>query len=407
MGVTRRIVALVVILGCVLGAAPVARAAADEAVFRVDGVAVDVTAADAETARARALLDGQRAAFARLVARIVPAAAIARLPTLDDDALTRLVKGFEVGDERVAPKRYIATLSFRFDGPAVSALLRENQVPFALTRARPLLVLPLYDTDRGLLLWEDDNAWRLAWSRLAPSDALIDVIAPLGELADITAIDAKQAAAGERDALDRIAARYDGGDVAVATAEAARDSLVETPSVRVTVYRYRNDTVSVGGGTYAGEAWETLDDVLGRAAEETRRQIEEAWKEANLLRFDQVQNIEVDVIFGTLAEWLDIRRRINAVAVVRRARVTALSTRFARVAIEFLGDDDQLTEALAAKNLVLRREADLWMLRERGATEAEGKPASDIAPAEIPETTEPTEPTETTAPTPTGGVAGE
>jgi len=393
-------------------------------VFRVDGVAVDVTAADAETARARALLDGQRAAFARLVARIVPAAAIARLPTLDDDALTRLVKGFEVGDERVAPKRYIATLSFRFDGPAVSALLRENQVPFALTRARPLLVLPLYQTnqgqtDRGLLLWEDDNAWRLAWSRLAPSDALIDVIAPLGELADITAIDAKQAAAGDREALDRIAARYDAGDVAVATAEAARDSLVETPSVRVTVYRYRNDTVSVGGGTYAGEAWETLDDVLGRAAEETRRQIEEAWKEANLLRFDQVGNIEVDVIFATLAEWLDIRRRIEAVAVVRRARVTALSTRFARVAIEYLGDDNQLIDALAAKNLVLRREADLWMLRERGATEIGATPVDRMSVNEIPTDEAPKDemsapavgPTETPGAgettTPAGGVAGE
>ncbi len=392
--------------------------------FRVDGVAVDVTAADAETARARALLDGQRAAFARLVARIVPAAAIARLPTLDDDALTRLVKGFEVGDERVAPKRYIATLSFRFDGPAVSALLRENQVPFALTRARPLLVLPLYQTnqgqtDRGLLLWEDDNAWRLAWSRLAPSDALIDVIAPLGELADITAIDAKQAAAGDREALDRIAARYDAGDVAVATAEAARDSLVETPSVRVTVYRYRNDTVSVGGGTYAGEAWETLDDVLGRAAEETRRQIEEAWKEANLLRFDQVGNIEVDVIFATLAEWLDIRRRIEAVAVVRRARVTALSTRFARVAIEYLGDDNQLIDALAAKNLVLRREADLWMLRERGATEIGATPVDRMSVNEIPTDEAPKDemsapavgPTETPGAgettTPAGGVAGE
>ncbi len=394
-----------------LGAAPAARAAADETVFRVDGVAVDVSADDAETARARALLDGQRKAFARLVARIVPAAAAGRLPRLDDDALTRLVKGFEVADERVAPKRYIATLSFRFDGPAVSALLRANQVPFALTRARPLLVLPLYRTDQGLLLWEDDNAWRLAWSRLAPNDALIDVMAPLGELADITAIDAEQAAAGDREALDRIAARYDAGDVAVAIAEADRDSLVETPRVRVTVYRYRNDTVSVGGGTYAGEAWEALDDVLGRAAEETRRQIEEAWKEANLLRFDQVRNIEVDVIFDNLAQWLDIRRRIESAAVVRRAQVTALATRFARVAIEFLGDDDQLIDTLAAMNLALRREADLWMLRERGAPGADETPAAEAAPAgtagdagtgETPSAPEPAP-----APAPTNGAAGE
>ncbi len=368
MGVTRRIVALVAVLGCVLLAPAALRAApSGQGVFRVDGVAVDVTAADAEAARAQALLDGQRKAFARLIARIVPAAAASSVPTLDDDALTRLVQGFEVADERVAPKRYIATLAYRFDAEAVSAFLRESGVPFALTRARPLLILPLYRSEDRLLLWEDDNAWRLAWSRLAPSDALIEVIAPLGELADVAAIDAGRAEAGDAAALARISKRYGAGEVAVAIAEVERDSLVETSRVRVSVNRYRGDGVAVSGGVYAGAAWETLDDVLLRAARETRRQIEEAWKEANLLRFDQVQTMSLDAIFNSLAGWLDIRRRIDTVAIVRKARVSALSTRFARLAIEYLGTPAQLRNAFAAVDLDLSREADLWMVRRRGA----------------------------------------
>lgn len=370
MGVTRRIVALVAVWGCVVLAPLAARAAPGEGVFRVDGVAVDVTAADAEAARAQALLDGQRKAFARLIARIVPAAAKDSAPKLDDDAITRLVQGFEVADERVAPNRYIATLAYRFDAEAVSALLRARGVPFALTRSRPLLILPLYRSEGRRLLWEDDNAWRLAWSRLAPSDALIEVITPLGELADVAAIDAEQAEAGEAPALARIAKRYDAGAVAVAIAEVERDSLVETPRVRVTVNRYKRDGVAVSGGVYAGAAWESLDDVLLRAARETRRQIEEAWKEANLLRFDQVQTISLDATFDSLPGWLDIRRRIDSVAVVRKARVTALSTRFARLAIEYLGTPAQLETALAAVDLDLSREADLWMLRRRGARRA-------------------------------------
>ncbi|MFQ5784377.1 MAG: DUF2066 domain-containing protein [Alphaproteobacteria bacterium] len=366
MAATRRLVALVVVLG--LGVlAPKGASAAGGDVFTVAGVAVDVTASDAESAREQARIGGQRMALERLLKRIVPAVHYDRLPKPEDAAITDLVEGFEVADERVAPNRYIASLTFHFKPADVGALLRDHRVPYALTRSRPLLVLPLFRTREALLLWDDSNPWRLAWLGLPPADGLIEVIVPLGELADITLIDAAQAAAGERALLKRLAERYGAGEVAVVEAVVDRDSLVDTPTVRVALKRYRDEGVRIGGGTYSGMAWDTLESVLAVAARATRSQIEEEWKEANLLRFDQEESIAVDISFKDLGEWLDIRRRLSGLALVRNFEIAALSPRFARVVVHYLGDSRQLSGALANRDLDLSKEADLWILRLRGS----------------------------------------
>ncbi len=331
--------------------------------FSVAGVAVDVTAKDAAAARKLARIEGQRRALERLLRRIVPAADYARVPELDDRDVTDLVQGFEVSDERVAPDRYRASLTFRFKADAVGALLRGAKVPYAVMPSRPVLVLSLYRAADELLLWEDDNPWGAVWANLPPSDGLLPVIAPIGELADITLIDAQQAQQGERDLLAKLAKRYDAGEVVVVEAEAERDTLLGTPTISVVMRRYQEEGVRIGGGTYSGTARATLESVLVEAAEATRTQLEEEWKEANLLHFDRAESLAVDIPLAGLEDWLDIRNRLSDLALVRKVEIAALSARFARVMLHYFGDPQQLAAALANKELDLNREADLWILR--------------------------------------------
>ncbi len=121
-------------------------------------------------------------------------------------------------------------------------------------------------------------------------------------------------------------------------------------------------------GVYNGEPDETLDDVLARAARATRTRLEEAWKRANLLRFDREASLTVDVPLDGLDGWLDIRHRLNQVARVRAMKVTAISARLARVDLRYLGNPEQLASALANSGLALSREADLWVLRRQHET---------------------------------------
>ena len=72
----------------------------DQGVFSVSGVAVDVSAQSASAARTIAHQDGQREAFKRLFQKLVAEEDWAFQPTLANEDLAPLIRGFDVKNER-------------------------------------------------------------------------------------------------------------------------------------------------------------------------------------------------------------------------------------------------------------------------------------------------------------------
>ena len=347
--------------------------------FTVAGVAVDVTAADAASARTEALAQGQRLSFRRLLERLVSIADYERLPDLPDPVITELVRGFEVADERVGPDRYIASLTFHYKPAEIGRLLRDLNIPYAALASEPIIVLPLFSKAGAVMLWEDGNPWRAAWAGLPPSNSLVPVIVPFGELIDMEIISAKQAEAGDRERLDKLVERYDAGEAIIVDAVETGLSPEGGPSVAVTVRRLQGESVRVSGGAYGGSMSDSLEMVLTMAALTTRGQLEDEWKEANLLRFDRESSLAIDIPLKGVSDWLDIRDRLAGIALIRKLDITALSLRFARAVMHYIGEDQQLVGALARKDLHLIREADVWLLHRRGDDHDDDGEASNFS----------------------------
>jgi hypothetical protein len=104
---------LIVAGGPALAAAP----------YVVSGVPVDVTAADAATARDQAIAEGQRKAFSMLMEQLVGAEQAATIATPSDSQLSGMVQDFEVESERLSSVRYIGVLTYRFDAASVDAII--------------------------------------------------------------------------------------------------------------------------------------------------------------------------------------------------------------------------------------------------------------------------------------------
>ena len=198
------------------GSANAATQSAD--VFTVSEVAVDISAKTGEAARTLAIAAGERTAFQRLLTRLVPKRNRYRLPDPTDEAIQDLVRGFEVEEERPSARRYVATLTVRFKAKAVRRLLREAEIPFAETRSKPLIVLPVLQIGEELRLWKNPNPWREAWARRGRGGGLVPLIVPLGDLADVALITAEQALQGKAKPLRRIARRYGASDALIAVA---------------------------------------------------------------------------------------------------------------------------------------------------------------------------------------------
>jgi len=104
-----------ILLGCgpALAAAP----------YVVSGVPVDVTAADAATARDQAIVEGQRKAFSMLMQQLLGAENGATIQTPPDSQLSAMVQDFEVESERLSSVRYIAVMTYRFDAASIDAII--------------------------------------------------------------------------------------------------------------------------------------------------------------------------------------------------------------------------------------------------------------------------------------------
>ena len=330
-------------------------------IFDVIGVEVDVTAASTNAARDKARVLGERKAFRDLLERLTMRVDHSRLPELSSSEIAPYIRDFEVAREKASSVRYLATLNYHFKAHRIRDLLIELAIPFAETASKPVLVLPVYQAAGAQLLWDDPNPWRDSWESQPDMYSLVPTILPQGDLADIAAIGAEQAAAGDMQRLAVISARYQTGSTIVAHAIMKMDR--GKPDLEVYVTRYGNENVeqSVIKNFISGEG-ETLDLFLSRAASELKQQIEDNWKYDNLLQFGNRAVVAVTIRISGLEDWLQVRKRLANVAVVRSSDLVILSLDEVRVNLNYIGSPQQLSLALQQADLKLFQEGDGWIL---------------------------------------------
>src|SRR5271169_1611814 len=172
-------------------------------------VKVDATADSAAAAREVARTDGQRRALAAVIERLSGASEPAKPPKLDDKTITDMVVSFEVANEHMSAVRYVADYTFHFRPSKVRRLVRVVETPPADSGSksppdkspgdsgkspgeaagkpsaesgnRTVVVLPVYQNGSNLVLWDDPNAWRTAWSQRPAGAGPGRLVLPLGD----------------------------------------------------------------------------------------------------------------------------------------------------------------------------------------------------------------------------------
>jgi hypothetical protein len=330
-------------------------------------IKVDATADNAIDARRMARLDGQRRALEKAVEQLA-GSPDAKLPQLDDNAITAMVDNFEVANERVSAVRYLADYTFHFHPSLVRRLMKTAGIaPAGAPSAgdasagtasgtgsgdKSAVILPVFENGATAVLWDDPNPWRDAWAQRPAESGPARLTVPLGGVGDLTVIDAEQAMAGNSDALGAIAAHNGGGEaiVVLATSEHGGDRL---EGLAVTVKRYRQgQLVGTQSVTFTANPGESEADLIKRAVDATAAAIQNG---ANTIVGDSgpSTSLTVTVPITDLGEWIEVRNRLVAVPTVRRVDLLSLSRQKARVAITYSGTPDQLRSRLAEANLDL------------------------------------------------------
>ena len=342
-------------------------------VFTVSGIEVDATSSDAVTARTQAIREGQQAGLDRLLRRLVPAADYGRLPPASSLPIDDYVQSFEIANEELSSTRYIAQLTVAYDPGAVRDLLRRGRFAAAETASMPVVVLPLYETEQGPRLWQDDNPWWQAWADHMDPEQLLRLVLPLGDLEDITTISPAQAQAGDPVALGNLAARYGAESTLVVTASATGGPGPEqVRAVRLDARRIGEIQQQGQPLTLAVGPDQPLEQVLGQAVEQMQAGLDEQWKGANLLRFDQGGTMLAGVPIARLADWVAVKRGLERLPEVSEITITSFARDQVGLEIRYIGDQFRLEQALAQLGLALTREGESWLLLPTGGNPSQG-----------------------------------
>ena len=330
--------------------------AAQAPLYTVENVEVDTTADSATAAREQGLDSAHVTAFNRMVERLVLRSELNRVPDMTAERIANLLRDFEVFDERTSDVRYLAEVTFRFRPDGIRQFLKDNDIPFAETRSKPVVVLPVWGQGEDAVLWDNPNPWREAWADRAEQTGLVPLTVPLGDLGDIRAVSARQALNGDRAALKAIAERYGAADVLVTQGRLAGDPEAFTGSMQVVTSRIGTPEMErTLVDNVQQQRDEPLAEMLARAADRVARDVEETWKRANLLDFDQRNRLQVEVPIDGLERWVTVRERLDRVARIESFAVSAMTRTLARLEIAYYGERRQLALALQQNDLVLER----------------------------------------------------
>lgn len=360
---------LIVVAGLWVASATAQTSNSAATVFAARGIPVDATAETAAAARDIAIKQGQEQAIASMLRRITFRGDHSRLPTVPPKEINNIVEGIEFKDEKTSPTRYLAKLTVSFKSERIRQLLRAEGIPFTETRAKPVLVLAVFERAGALLLFDDGNPWRTAWERHQfIEDALFPIVLPEGDLRDVAAVGPERAIAGDATTLRRIGDRYGVESVFIAHASLRINFATGgVPELTVTLHRFG----SVGEGaeiqTFTGAAGqppsEFFDDVVTLIA----RRLEEDWKRQTAPQFDTELKLSARVPLAELKDWVAVRTRLARNAMIKKVELTSLSREDAQVVLHYLGQPAQLMITLAQDDLELIDEEGFWLLQRRTA----------------------------------------
>jgi len=310
-----------------------------DSLFTVKNVPVDATAAASVEAQTIAINGGRPKAWTVLYRRLTRQEDWGRQPQLDDTSLQRLVRSFDVTDERRSTTRYVAKVTYVFSQPAVERLLRANNISYVVAQTRRILVIPLSPK------FAPGDSWSLAWSDPRFSSGVVSAVLP--EDSDAGALSGMTFDTANWNAVSGLAARTHASDVVVADLAPGNG---QVRLKRLAAGQPIVPSVDVPAKTAAAAAEAAFDAIA------------DFWKNRSAVDFSQKSKITAEAQFRSLSEWASLQAKLGTVQTVVGIDMVAFNMNEARVDIAYVGSFDQLRGTLADAGIAMTSRDGMWWL---------------------------------------------
>ena len=299
-------------------------------------------------------------AFAQLGERLGNANVAAEFAKFDQKQVIPLLKSLSIESEEISPGRYHAKFTVRYLPDKVKPILSAAGVQLPAEQGPPLLVIPVWQDEKGTtILWED-NPWRKAWILLHAAQAQIPLIVPLGDQEDASTLSSQDVMSNNAIKIEAMRRRYDVKTLLLAFAQAAPDNGVHvhvtgtSPLGKITIDKiYTADTHTLTDSTTLGaQRFQQLITDKFRS--------DQARSAAKAVAAPQA--LVVTIPFAGPSEWNGLRSRILSTPGVVGLDVTSLDGQGAAARLLYSGNVDDLGNSLQATGLKLARSGVAWLV---------------------------------------------
>ncbi len=335
--------------------------ASENPLYTITGVEVDVRAETAAEAKKLAITQANVKAFALFAQRVGGDALADRLSDIPSKRIDAMLDSLSIEEERTGPQRYIGKLTVRFLPGQMRKIMAELGVSYSEKLARRTVIVPVWRTPEGVVLWED-NPWRTAWLSLRAENSPVPLIVPLGDLADTDTLTAELAAGRDEASLEAIRLRYEADAVLVAEASPVGEDTVQATMVGASaVGRLEFDKA------YAAENGGGVAEAAKIAALRFHQVMLLRWKKKNetgpVTQSLPVATLPVAVAFYSTEEWSALRARILSTPGVSGVDISTISQGGAIVQLSYVTGFEQLRQSLWSAGLALQNVGGTWVLQ--------------------------------------------
>jgi hypothetical protein len=366
--ILRRIALALLMVVCALGLPSQAAGIIETSVFAEQGVSVDVTDVDASAAKNKALVQVQMKAFAQLAERLGNSGLVDAISKYNEKQVLPYLKSLSIEQESVSPGRYQGTFTVRFLPNRVRSLYSQFGVKVAGNQGPVFLVLPVWTTDGGQVLW-GDTPWLRAFKRLNAEQASIPLLVPLGDAEDRATISVTDAINGDKLKLEAIRRRYDAAIVVVAYAELAEGGVRARMIGDSPLGKLNFDKVYIADSGVTDDSAELAAQrfhavMLDKFRSGVSQVAEKETAEKTKVEKNKRKVLSISVPFAGPSQWNGLRSRILSTPGILGLDVASLGADGAVVSLAYTGTVEEVQSSLQASGLQLGRVAGVWVVSQ-------------------------------------------
>ncbi|MEC8727191.1 MAG: hypothetical protein VXX58_00250, partial [Pseudomonadota bacterium] len=252
-----------------------------------------------------------------------------------------------VQNETVLSSRYIADLDYCFDRQLVRQLFRENNIAYAELISDRIMLLPVFISGDRANLWKQPNPWKNTLERILPDhNGLVRLSIPSGLVLERSITG--QGIIADRETVIAKAAQLD------------QVSMVLLTTARVTISSAGLE-LAVTGGLYNrnGQQLAALEETrlpmtkstdlpsyLNTLGQDMIANIEQVWREVNLVDLNAQNMLRLSVEIISLEEWFALLANLKDLSPVEQLELRLLSADMAVMDVTLNGSSEAMDYAL-------------------------------------------------------------